>query len=59
VRIVKLMYVDVPSDSFQRPLGREMTTMLAATAIFVAGFALIVSPVVDSAGTAAAALFAG
>ena len=36
-----------------------MTTILVATALIVAGFAVIVSPVVDFAGTAAAALFTG
>jgi NADH-quinone oxidoreductase subunit N len=59
VRIVKLMYFDEPSEAFERPLGREMTVILAATAIIVACFAVIVSPVVDFAGTAAAALFTG
>ncbi|MDX1574556.1 MAG: NADH-quinone oxidoreductase subunit NuoN [Kiloniellales bacterium] len=56
VRIVKLMYFDEPSEAFERPLGREMTAILVATAVVVAGFAVIVSPVVDIAGTAAAAL---
>jgi len=56
VRIVKLMYFDEPTESFQRPVGREMTAILAATALFVAGFVVIVSPVVDSAGIVAAAL---
>ena len=59
LRIVKLMYFDEPSEAFERPLGREMTVILAVTALFVACFAVIVSPVVDSAGTAAAALFTG
>ena len=59
VRIVKLMYFDDPTDSFDRQIGREMAAILAATALIVACFALIVNPVVDSAGVAAAALFAG
>jgi len=59
VRIVKLMYFDEPSEAFERPLGREMTVILAATAIVVVCFAVIVSPIVDFAGTAAAALFTG
>ncbi len=59
VRIVKLMYFDEPSEAFERPLGREMTVIMAATALIVFCFAAIVSPVVDSAGTAAAALFTG
>ncbi len=59
VRIVKLMYFDEPSEAFERPLGREMTVILAATALIVVCFAVIVNPVVDFAGTAAAALFTG
>jgi NADH-quinone oxidoreductase subunit N len=59
VRIVKLMYFDEPSEAFERPLGREMTVILAATAIIVVCFAVIVSPIADFAGTAAAALFTG
>ncbi len=56
VRIVKLMYFDEPSEAFVRPLGREMMAILIATAAFVAGFVAIVSPVVDLAGAAAAAM---
>jgi NADH-quinone oxidoreductase subunit N len=56
VRIVKLMYFDEPSEAFERPLGREMTAILVATAVFVVGFLVIVSPIADSAGIAAAAM---
>ena len=43
-----------------RPMGREMTVILAATALVVViCFAVIVSPIVGFAGTAAAALFTG
>ena len=59
VRIVKLMYFDESSDSFDRHIGREMVAILAATALIVAGFAVVVNPIVSSAGVAAAALFAG
>ncbi len=59
VRIVKLMYFDEPSDSFDRHIGREMVAILAATALIVACFAVVVNPIVNSAGVAAAALFAG
>ena len=58
IRIVKLMYFDEPSESFERPLGREMTAILVATAVFVVGFFVIVSPIADSAGIAAAAMIA-
>ena len=59
LRIVKLMYFDEPSEAFERPLGREMTVILAATAVVVVCFAGMISSVVDFADTAAAALFTG
>ncbi len=57
VRIVKLMYFDEPSEAFERPIGREMAAILAITGIIVIFFVVMVSPVLDGAGTAAAALF--
>jgi NADH-quinone oxidoreductase subunit N len=50
------MYFDEPTESFQRPVGGEMTAILTGTALFVALFVVFVSPVVDSAGAVAAAL---
>ena len=58
LRIVKIMYFDEPEDSFDRPLGREMGLILTGTAIVIAFFVLMPSPILDSAEAAAAALFA-
>ncbi len=57
LRIVKLMYFDEPDEAFARPIGREMAAILTGTALFVIFFVLIASPLIDGAGTAAAALF--
>ena len=59
VRIVKLMYFDEPSEAFDHPIGGDMTTVLLATGLFTAFFFLFPAPIVEAAGTAAAALFGG
>ena len=58
LRIVKIMYFEEPEDSFDRPLGREMGLILTGTAIVIAFFVLMPSPILDGAEAAAAALFA-
>jgi len=57
LRIVKLMYFDEPADAFDRPIGREMTLILTATAVIVLLFFVVPSPILDGAGAAAASLF--
>jgi NADH-quinone oxidoreductase subunit N len=59
LRIVKLMYFDQPADSFDRPMGREIGTILVATTLFVLLFFLHPSPLLDGAEAAAAVLFSG
>ena len=59
LRIIKLMYFDEPSEGFERPIGREMAAILGITGAVVIFFVVIVSPVLDGAATAAAALFTG
>ena len=59
VRIVKLMYFDEPAESFERPIGREMVTILGITGVVVFFFLVFASPLIDGAGVAAAVLFAG
>ncbi|MEX1146996.1 MAG: proton-conducting transporter membrane subunit, partial [Sphingomonadales bacterium] len=56
LRIVKIMYFDEPTTEFEKPMGREMGVILAASAVFTALFVLYPSPVVESAAAAAAAL---
>ena len=59
LRIVKLMYFDEPSESFDRPIGREIGIILAGTTVFVMLFFIHPGPVLDSAQAAAAVLFGG
>ncbi len=59
LRIVKLMYFDEPSDSFDQPIGREMALILTATGAAILLFFVFPGPLLDSAAAAAAALFAG
>jgi NADH-quinone oxidoreductase subunit N len=59
MRIVKLMYFDEPVETFERPIGREMATILGITGVVVIFFLVFASPLVDGAGVAAAVLFAG
>ena len=57
MRIVKLMYFDEPTEAFERPIGREMTAILAITGVVVIFFVVLASPLADGVGVAAAALF--
>ncbi|HSR70913.1 MAG TPA: NADH-quinone oxidoreductase subunit NuoN [Kiloniellales bacterium] len=59
LRIVKYMYFDEPVDSFDRPVGREMTAVLAASSLLILLFFVAPGMLLNSAGAAAAALFAG
>ena len=58
LRIVKVMYFDDPTEAFDRPLGRTMTIILAGTGVVTVGFVVVLAPVLDEAGRAAASLFA-
>jgi NADH-quinone oxidoreductase subunit N len=57
LRIVKVMYFDSSTEVFDRPLDRDVATILAGTALFVTLFIVYPAPVVDGAGTAARVLF--
>jgi NADH-quinone oxidoreductase subunit N len=57
LRIVKYMYFDEATESFDRPIGREMGVILLATSLAILLFFVIPSPVLDAAALAAAALF--
>ncbi|WP_085900286.1 NADH-quinone oxidoreductase subunit NuoN [Kiloniella majae] len=59
LRIIKVMYFDEPSGSFDKPIGAEMTLVLTVTTAFVVFFILFSSPIMDGAAVAASALFAG
>jgi NADH-quinone oxidoreductase subunit N len=56
IRVVKVMYFDEPKEAFDRPIGREISIIVGATAAFNVLFALLPSPLLHQAETAAAAL---
>jgi NADH-quinone oxidoreductase subunit N len=59
MRIVRLMYFDEPAESFDTPIGREMTAILLTTSVAITLFFVALNPVLHSAQSAAAVLFAG
>jgi NADH-quinone oxidoreductase subunit N len=58
LRIVKLMYFDEPADAFDRPMGREIATIVAITGVVTVFFFLGLAPVLAGAEAAAAVFFA-
>lgn len=59
LRIVKYMYFDEPAEAFDRPIGREMTAVLAVTGLVILLFFIVPGPLLSGAAAAAAALMAG
>ncbi len=59
LRIVKIMYFDEAEEPLDRPSSRVLRTVMAVAAIFTALFIFYPAPLVNSAGAAAASLFAG
>jgi NADH-quinone oxidoreductase subunit N len=59
LRIVKLMYFDDPIEAFDRPIGREMSVILAATSLIIVLLTVGISPLLDGTAMAAASLFSG
>ena len=57
IRIVKIMYFDEPTEAFDRPVGREVTAVLAITGIITTLFFAYPAPILSGAQAAAAALF--
>ena len=56
IRIVKVMYFDEPTDGFDRPVGVELSGVLAGTGIFTLLFFAYPAPILAGAEAAAAAL---
>ena len=56
IRIVKVMYFDEPKEAFDQPMGREISIIVGATAVFNVVFCLLPSPILHQAEAAAAAL---
>jgi len=56
MRIVKVMYFDEPADPFDRPMGRELSVIVAATALFTLLFFAWPTELLRAAQAAASAL---
>src|SRR4030067_929164 len=54
LRIVKLMYFDEPIEDFARPLGWEMTGVLAASSVVIVLFFAVPGLIVEGAAARAA-----
>ena len=59
LRIVKIMYFDEAVEPFDLPLGKGLSGVITITVIITLLFFFFLSPVLDGAATAAAALTAG
>ncbi len=59
LRIVKIMYFDEAAEPFDRPAGKSLRVIMWGSAALVTFFIVYPAPLVNSAGVAAAALFAG
>lgn len=59
LRIVKVMYFDDVTDALDKPVRREIGLVLLGTSAVILLFFLLPGPLLDGAGAAAAALFAG
>ena len=57
IRIVKVMYFDAPTEPFDRPIGIELSAVLAVTGIITVFFFAFPAPILAGAQAAAAALF--
>ena len=58
LRIVKIMYFDEAAEPFDRPLGKGLGGVVTITGIVTLLFFFVMSPLLDGAATAAAALIA-
>jgi NADH-quinone oxidoreductase subunit N len=59
LRIVKIMYFDEPTESFDRPVGIDIAGVTAVAAALTLLFFVLPAPLLGSAEAAAAALFGG
>ena len=59
LRIIKIMYFDDVIDALDASVPREIGFVLLGTALVIVLFFVFPTPLLDAAGTAAAALFAG
>jgi NADH-quinone oxidoreductase subunit N len=59
LRIVKVMYFDEAAAPFDRPIGAALGIVLAVSSLFTLLFFVFPAPLIEAAGVAASALFAG
>jgi NADH-quinone oxidoreductase subunit N len=59
VRIVKVMYFDIPTETLDKPIGRDIALVLVGTSLVIVLFFAYPAPLLSSASAAAAALFGG
>jgi NADH-quinone oxidoreductase subunit N len=57
LRIIKVMYFDEAADSFDQPVGRELTSVLWISTVVITVFVLIPGPIVEGATAAAESFF--
>ncbi|MGE5545269.1 MAG: NADH-quinone oxidoreductase subunit NuoN [Solirubrobacterales bacterium] len=57
LRIIKVMYFDEPTEAFDRPLGRAVGLVMAASMVVVLLFSFVPGPLLSTAKAAAASLF--
>ncbi len=57
IRIVKVMYFDKPTESLDRPIGVELSSVLVGTGVVTLFFFAYPTPVLEGAQAAAALLF--
>ena len=59
LRIIKVMYFDEPVEALDRTISGEVSLVIAGTSLFTLLFFFFPAPLLNSAATAAASLFAG
>ncbi|MGY8960746.1 MAG: NADH-quinone oxidoreductase subunit N [Alphaproteobacteria bacterium] len=59
LRIIKIMYFDDAREVFDTPIGKPLSSVMTVTAIATALFFVVLTPVLNEATLAAAALFPG
>lgn len=57
LRIIKVAYFDQPSETFDRPLGRDLALVMGVSAVALSVFLIFSSPLVSAAGAAASVMF--
>lgn len=57
LRIIKIMYVDEPTEPLSKPIGKELGILMAVSALLVTAFFIVPGKLVDVAAVAADSLF--